>query len=210
LSDSIAKLRIALATGGDRDVLYKLRHDVFARELGQHAENAEQRLTDALDEYNIYITATLDQNIAGFISITPPGSSYSIDKYLPRPELPFPVDDRLYEMRLLAVIPPYRGSQVLPSLIYAAFRWVEAQGGSRIVAIGRREILDIYLKVGLRALGRQINSGAVTFELITATMSEVNEHLARYGPLLRRMAHSVDWQLDVPFDGTMGANHTSS
>jgi len=65
-------------------------------------------------------------------------------------------------------------------------------------------------QVGLRALGRQINSGAVTFELITATMSEVNEHLARYGPLLRRMAHSVDWQLDVPFDGTMGANHTSS
>jgi hypothetical protein len=119
-----------------------------------------------------------------------------------RPELPFAVDDRLYEMRLLAVIPPYRGSQVLPSLIYAGFRWVEAQGGSRIMAIGRREILDIYLKVGLRALGRQIKSGAVTFELITATTSEVNEHLARYGPLLRRLERSVDWRLDVKFDGS--------
>ena len=102
----------------------------------------------------------------------------------------------------LAVIPPYRGGQVLPSLIYAAFRWVEFQGGSRIVAIGRREILDIYLKVGLRALGREIKSGAVTFELITATTSEVNEYLSQYGPLLRRLERSIDWQLGIPFDGT--------
>ena len=203
MSESISsnKLKIALATSGDRDVLYKLRHDVFACELGQHVENAEHRLSDALDEYNVYITASLDQDIAGFISITPPGARYSIDKYLSRTELPFQVDDGLYEMRLLAVMEPHRGGKVLPSLIYAAFRWVQAQGGSRIVAIGRREILDIYLKVGLRALGREITSGAVTFELITATMSEVNEHLARYGPLLRRMERSVDWQLDIPFDG---------
>ena len=195
------KLTIALATAGDRDTVYRLRHDVFARELAQHSENAERRLTDALDEFNIYITASLDDAIAGFISITPPDSSYAIDKYLSRDELPFQVDNRLYELRLLAVIPPHRGSQVLSALIYAAFRWVEAQGGTRIVAIGRREILDIYLKVGLRALGRQIKSGAVTFELITATTSEVNEQLARYAPLLGRLERSLDWHLGIPFSG---------
>lgn len=195
------KLRIALADAGDRDLIYRLRHDVFARELAQHAENDDRRLTDALDEYNVYITASLNGDISGFISVTPPGSSYSIDKYLSRDELPFQIDDRLHELRLLAVIPPHRGSRVLPSLIYAAFRWVEAQGGSRIIAIGRREILDIYLKVGLQSLDRQIKSGAVTFELITATTSEVNEHLARYATLLRRLERSLDWQLGVPFDG---------
>jgi hypothetical protein len=198
------KLRIALANAADRDRIYGLRHDVFARELAQHGENAERRLTDALDDYNVYITASLNDGIAGFISITPPGSSYSIDKYLSRDELPFQVDDGLHELRLLAVIPPHRGSRVLPSLIYAAFRWVEAQGGSRIVAIGRREILDIYLKVGLQSLGRQIKSGAVTFELITATTREVNSQLARYSTLLRRLERSLDWALGVPFDGGAG------
>jgi GNAT superfamily N-acetyltransferase len=197
------KLRIALATARDRDVVYRLRHDVFARELAQHAENAEQRLTDALDEYNIYITASWDDDIAGFISITPPGSSYSIDKYLSRDELPFQVDDRLHELRLLAVIPPHRGSQILPALIYAAFRWVEAQGGTRIVAIGRREILDIYLKAGMRTLGRQIKSGAVTFELITATIDEVNEQLARYASLLGRLERRLDWQIGIPFNRSL-------
>jgi GNAT superfamily N-acetyltransferase len=196
------KTRIALATACDRDVIYRLRHDVFARELAQHAENAERRLTDALDECNVYITASWNEDIAGFISITPPGSSYSIDKYLSREELPFPVDDRVYELRLLAVIPPHRGSQILPALIYAAFRWVEAHGGTRIVAIGRREILDIYLKAGMRALGREITSGAVTFELITATIREVNEQLARYARLLHRLERSLDWRLGIPFNGS--------
>jgi len=96
------------------------------------------------------------------------------------------------------VIPPHRGSQILPALIYAAFRWVEAHGGTRIVAIGRREILDIYLKAGMRALGRQIKSGAVTFELITATIREVNEQLARYARLLHRLERSLDWRLGIP------------
>jgi hypothetical protein len=98
----------------------------------------------------------------------------------------------------LAVM-PHTGAHILPALIYAAFRWVEENGGTRIVAIGRREVLDIYLKVGLRALGRQIRSGAVTFELITATTAEVHEHLVRYAPLLRRLERHVDWQLGIPF-----------
>jgi GNAT superfamily N-acetyltransferase len=193
------KVRIALATAHDRDVIYRLRHEVFAHELGQHPENDEQMLTDALDDYNVYITATLNEGIIGFISITPPAPSYSIDKYLSRDQLPFPVDDRLHELRLLAVIPNHRGSPILPALIYAAFRWVEAQGGTRIMAIGRREILDIYVKAGMRALGRQIKAGAVTFELITATIGELKEHLIRYAPLVSRLERSLDWHLDIPF-----------
>ena len=51
-SSASDRLTIALGTEGDRDVVYKIRHDVFASELGQHSQNAEQRLTDAVDEYN--------------------------------------------------------------------------------------------------------------------------------------------------------------
>jgi hypothetical protein len=80
------KIRIALASAGDRDEIYRMRHDVFAQELGQHPENAGQTLTDALDEFNVYITAALNGGIVGFISITPRGSKYSIDKYAVLPE----------------------------------------------------------------------------------------------------------------------------
>ena len=45
----MAAIRIALATESEREVLYRLRHEVYARELGQHPLNSEGRLRDALD-----------------------------------------------------------------------------------------------------------------------------------------------------------------
>ena len=35
-------------------------------------------------------------------------------------------------------------------LMYAALRWIEERGGNRIVAIGRLEFLDLYLRLGFR------------------------------------------------------------
>ena len=39
-------LRLALANGDDREVIYRMRHAVYAAELGQHALNSEERLSD--------------------------------------------------------------------------------------------------------------------------------------------------------------------
>jgi histidinol-phosphate/aromatic aminotransferase/cobyric acid decarboxylase-like protein len=197
------RIQVRLATTGDRQAIYRIRHQVYAQELHQHHENATEQLTDALDAFNLYIVVTLGEGIVGFISITPPGRSYSIDKYLSRQELPFPCDDGLYEVRLLTVLGPYRnssrGTELAGLLIHAAFRWVEACGGQRIVAIGRREVLGLYLKVGLKPLGRTIQSGAVEFELISTTLDEAREPLSRYAPLLRYVEPEIDWHLAVPY-----------
>ena len=70
------RIQIRLATAHDREVIYRLRHRVYAQELHQHAENAAGRLTDALDAFNLYLVAALGEEIVGFISITPPGRSF--------------------------------------------------------------------------------------------------------------------------------------
>lgn len=203
-----SKIRIALAADQDRETIFRMRHDVYALELAQHRENAEERLTDSLDAFNIYLAAWENGKIAGFISITPPGqASYSIDKYLSREELPFPVDEGLYEIRLLTVAAAHRGRQIAALLMYAAFRWVEARGGTRVVAIGRQAILDLYLKVGLKPLGRQVQSGAVTFELMSATTAAVREHHRGSTLLLQRLAAETDWQLEVPFWPAAACEH---
>ena len=66
-------------------------------------EVREGRLSDPLDEYNHYLVAEQEGRIAGFISVTPPGSRYAFDKYFERSALPFPVDDGLFELRLLTI-----------------------------------------------------------------------------------------------------------
>ena len=48
------RIRIALATNQNRNTIYRLRHEVYARELGQHEENSERQLQDSLDKFNTY------------------------------------------------------------------------------------------------------------------------------------------------------------
>lgn len=194
------RLTARLAGEPDREIIYRLRHDVFARELGQHPVNVAGRLTDALDAFNTYVVICAGDRIVGFVSITPPGSpSFSIDKYLRRDQLPFPVDDRLYEVRLLTVPESSRRTLLALALMYASFRWVEAHGGNRIMAIGRREVLSMYRRVGLKPAGLTVQAGAVTYELMQATMADVHDALGGIGSMLERIEASISWQIGVAY-----------
>jgi histidinol-phosphate/aromatic aminotransferase/cobyric acid decarboxylase-like protein len=194
------KARIAIATDAGRQDIYAMRHDVYAAELGQHKLNPEHRLTDSLDEFNVYIAARAGGQLAGFVSITPPGfGRYSIDKYIARDSVPIAFDETLYEVRVLTVAKGFRAARLAPILMYAAFRWIEQQNGTHIVAIGRSEVLSIYLKSGLETLNRQVRSGAVTYELLHAQMDKLRaiaEHNHRY---YRRLSEQVEWDLGIPF-----------
>ena len=280
-------LTVSVATHADREGIYRLRHEVYARELGQHAANQAAELKDALDGWNIYLVARQGSQIAGFISVTPPGRianngsrtpsstgptppggfleigavgpapgvskaigevaadvsrrkylrlkspvsltgsqvataptdvggyskaefitspaggsaepHYSIDKYVSREALPFPFDNRLYEIRLLTVVKPHRGREVATLLMYAAFRWVEAHGGTRIVAIGRREVVDMYVRSGLKPVGMSVQAGAVTYDVLQATTEALRERMKNFGGLLERLETKTAWHLNFPF-----------
>src|SRR5215471_9025286 len=82
--DSIAaeRFRLSVATDADREEIYRARHEVYARELGQHPVTPAGALRDSLDDSNLYLVAKAGAGLAGFVSITPPGQErYSIDKY---------------------------------------------------------------------------------------------------------------------------------
>lgn len=191
---------VRLATAAEREVIYRLRHEVYARELRQYALRADGRLTDALDAFNLYLVACEGPDIIGFVSLTPPGhGTYSVDKYLRRDQLPFPVDDKLYEVRILTVPETSRRRMLALTLMYAAFRWVESHGGTRILAIGRHEVLSMYRRVGLHEAGPVVQAGAVTYHLIQGTMADIHEGLHGIREMLRRVEAEVDWQLSYPY-----------
>ncbi len=195
-----SRIVIRLADSRDREEIYRLRHEVYARELGQHELNKAGALNDPFDEFNIYIVAAIDDALAGFVSITPPDFGlYSVDKYLCRENFPELASERLYEVRLLTVTNRFRRREAAGLLMYAALRWIESKNGERIVAIGRREVLDLYLHIGLERLGHQIRSGAVMYELLTANVAQMAERVSSFTPLLNRFERSVDWRLEIPF-----------
>ena len=191
---------LELADAEDREQIFRLRHEIYARELGQHSTNQAGTLRDQLDAVNIYLTARCGGEIAGFVSITPPGApSFSVDKYFSRAALPFNFDDKLYEVRLLTVLQPHRGRELAMLLMYATYRWVEAHGGTRIIGIGRREVMNLYQRVGLQPLGLSTQSGAITFDLVQGTITGLRQRCADFAPVLARLEARTAWRLSFPF-----------
>jgi len=198
--ESAEKVRIALAREEDRPLIYRMRHEVYAAELGQHQMRQDGSLSDALDEGNIYIVATICGKLAGFISVTPPElGRYSIEKYLRRDELPIALDDRTYEVRVLTVSPAHRNSGIASYLMYGAFRWIEEHGGEQIIAMGRDEVLSIYQSFGAELLGRRIVSGSVSYELMKTSVSHLQRFSVENRARIERLAERVDFDMGFPF-----------
>ena len=57
-------LRIAIASPQQRQTIYGLRHEIYARELGQHRENAGGEIHDGLDDgtYEVRILTVLPEH----------------------------------------------------------------------------------------------------------------------------------------------------
>ncbi|MFJ4832903.1 aminotransferase class I/II-fold pyridoxal phosphate-dependent enzyme [Streptomyces sp. NPDC088747] len=189
------------ATPEDLDWIHELRHRVYARELGQHAPDPAGRLRDGLDGDNVYLVAARGAARIGFVSLTPPWlGRYGLDKYLTRDELPLLTEEDLFEVRVLTVEPRWRSTAAAPLLMYAALRWIAARGGRRVVAMGRTDLLTMYLAAGLRPVGRTVHSGALTFEVLTGGVAELTRlTMDRFRTTLARLGSEVDWRLDMPF-----------
>jgi histidinol-phosphate/aromatic aminotransferase/cobyric acid decarboxylase-like protein len=113
----------------------------------------------------------------------------------------------LFEIRLLTVLSSHRGTLLATAMMYAALRYIEEDGGTQIVGIGRREVLDLYLRFGLRGTGMQTQSGRVSYELMTARVGDVSREVEAYPEVLRRIETQCDWQLPFAFRAPASCQH---
>jgi histidinol-phosphate/aromatic aminotransferase/cobyric acid decarboxylase-like protein len=163
--------------------------------------NDRQELTDSLDNLNVMIVVLRNGEISGFVSVTPPDApTFSIDKYFSRHELPFEFHERLFEVRLLTVVRAHRSSETAALLLYAALRWVAAYGGTQVVAIGRREVLGTYLRIGMELQNQATVSGTVNYELLLGDVGRMQQRLSEVRPFVDRLRQRCVWNLPLDFD----------
>ena len=75
------------------------------------------------------------------------------------------------------------------------------------MAIGRVDLLDVYVKAGLNPAGKRAQSGALTFELLTGVVSELSGLFGKHARLMDRIGQRIDWRLDIPREGRRTAYH---
>jgi histidinol-phosphate/aromatic aminotransferase/cobyric acid decarboxylase-like protein len=202
------KIELTLAASADQINIDHIRHDIYAAELGQFHTSTDGILRDTPEVESIYIAAFINQKLVGFVAVTPPTSpGYSIDKYIARPDTGLSFDASLYEIRTLTVIDSSRGSIVAPALMYAAFRWIQANGGKQLVAIGHEKVKPMYLRLGMRRAGKKFNCGMLEYELLAAAVKDIEAELTRFNMRLGRLEKQVDWKLGIPFRPAVECYH---
>jgi histidinol-phosphate/aromatic aminotransferase/cobyric acid decarboxylase-like protein len=140
------------------------------------------------------------EKLLGFVSLTgPEAAQLSVEKYFNLERLGIARHAGLYEVRLLTVNRGQRGSEIAVLLMYAAYRWVEARGGTGVVAIGRREVLELYTQCGLSRTGHTTQAGKVHYELLTASMGALNKAAEAISGVVGRLENSVDWRFHFAF-----------
>lgn len=186
------RIRVRPERRDDRPTIESLRHEVYAVELGQHPVSDTGRLRDRLDDHNLYLVAEAGGRVVGFISITPPTApSYSVEKYLDRGCIPVEFDKGLFEVRILTVAREHRRGPAAVLLMRAAMKAVREAGGRMILIMGRREVADLYKKVGLRPLGISFDSGRVTYDLMAAAIDDLEATCMQRPLILGRVERAL-------------------
>lgn len=195
------QLSVSIAATSDLPDIFRMRYQVYAEELGQHATNSSGYLCDPIDDHNLYLTVKKDDRLVGFVSITPKGSpKFSIEKYLDREKYPHLDWPSLYELRLLTVCPTERLGPVASILMYTATRWLQEQGAENCIGMGRIEIMKLYQRLGFTDLDTVIRSGNVDYKLMTLDRNAMDDSFERHAKWRKTMRSRIAWNLGFPFD----------
>ena len=195
-----SKIQLSLGTKNHTAIINRIRHEVYATELGQFEPNSKKTIHDRPEVDSTYIIAYNRGMLVGFVAITPPSSpSFSMDKYIERSASSLQCNGQLYEVRALTIVDSARGSRTAPALMYAAFRWIQDQGGTQLAAIGHQKVRDMYIRLGMQPEGKTFRCGNLEYELLSAPISLIEKQLIRFRSRLNRLEQQIEWQLPTPF-----------
>lgn len=200
MSAPTPRIHLAVASPDQRVAIMRICTESYAAAATPGQPATPWDLAPVLDQQSIYVIATKGPEVLGFIGITPPTSPrYALETYLSRDQIPIPFDEQLYELRLLTVARAHQRSRLAALLMYAAFRWVEEQGGTRIVAVSRRDRLSLFTHVGLRPITPTGQTNTGMYMVLSATVADMRQAQQPLVRFIERLEGAVVWDLGIPF-----------
>jgi hypothetical protein len=147
--------------------IHRLNHRTFAQEIPQHEPSHTGRLVDKFHDKNTYLIAKHDGRVVGMLSVhdSPP---FSVAARLPDPSL-LDAPARRMEVRLLAVEAAHRGGVVMAGLLWSALELARGRYDEVYIS-GVAERVDMYRRLGFRALGPPVADGAAAFVPMRVTL----------------------------------------
>lgn len=174
-------------TTPELDDVAKLRHEVYAEELGQFDIRDDEQLPEST-AWNRVLIGAFDEDdvLVGYIGVTMPGGTYSLESYgLPKPE------GDVYEIRALCVDSKYRRRGIGKALVHAALRFVQSSGTPdvEVIAMARHDLVSLYVSHGMKQTGECVTVNGLWYFVVRG---RPDSHLD--------VVSDIDWNL--PFSKT--------
>ncbi|MHC4918286.1 MAG: aminotransferase class V-fold PLP-dependent enzyme [Planctomycetota bacterium] len=149
-----------------------MNYHTFVREVGQYEDDGSGRHVDKFASKSTYMLCKLDDETVGMVAVhdQPP---FSVAERLEDPRILHQLSPRPLEARLLAVRRDQRKGLVMPGLLYAVYRFALSRGYSHVIISGITNQVNLYKRIGFRALGPAVGSGRAAFVPMVLDLAEL-------------------------------------
>ena len=175
-SPSALKFKIATEEW-ELEQIHRLNYKTFVEEIPQHAPGSSRRLVDKFHHENTYIICLDGSKLVGMAALRG-NRPFSLDNKLPALDSYLPAGHLLCEIRLLAVEPEYRKSQVFYKLMEFLADVGKAQGYDLAVISGTTRQQKLYQHLGFAAFGPLVGTLEAAYQPMYLTL-EVFEERAK-------------------------------
>lgn len=178
-------------TASEFDQIHSLNYRTFAEEIREYSPDGSGRLVDRFHDRNIYYIAVEDGRVLGMVAANdqPP---FSIESRLPDASVLRALGGPLLEVRLLALDPDCRNRMILGRLLWELYCHARARRYSHLVISGITDKAEMYRRIGFRALGPAMATGAASFIPMALSLENPTAHMAQYtDSYLARQARSA-------------------
>lgn len=182
--------------------IHRLNYQTFVGEIPQHADTGAGMLVDKFHTKNVYFIVLREGRVIAMVSAhdEPP---FSIAERLTDPGILTRPGMRPLEVRLLAVEPEERRSNLFFGLIYMLYSHAVEQGYTHMFISGVTERQDMYERLGFVPLGPALGVGRASFMPMVLTVGQLpfrierikqlwEAHLGQTSRELRRRSRGSD------------------
>jgi aspartate aminotransferase-like enzyme/GNAT superfamily N-acetyltransferase len=145
------------------EAIHSLNYRTFVEEIPQHPANPERRLVDAFHAENTYAICLDGEQLVGMIA----GRGrrpFSLDRKLPDLDGYLPAHGRPVELRLLAVLPEYRQTDVFARLVATLADRYSGEGYDLAVILGTLRQTKLYRHLGFVPFGPRVGSNEAPYQ----------------------------------------------
>ena len=178
---------ITPSTPEEFEKLWRLNYLIFARELKMRPDTAAEMIVDKFHPKNIYRAAmeTATGAFTGMISAhwsAPYSAAAHFGDTIAEP----PLEGKLAEIRLFALLPGYRSTTLAAQLAVPLLQELDSRGVSEVIISGISNMRSFYEHLGFCVAGAPVKEGSTLLYPMRGKLSLILERcrpaLERYSP----------------------------